>query len=155
MRLPYHSNITTLIVYARPKTMFWLMSISSFLFTFKLRSRFGFKGTSFLFSHKRKREAEVDKTVVWLFYWKKQKKTKTKTKRRTLDWHFAYPQNVWQILKWQPRKVPATLRPTHVTETTYVYTNKPICWQYLAHVVLIDSSFAWLVLSVGTFFKAS
>ena len=73
MRLPYHSNITTLIVYARPKTMFWLMSISSFLFTFKLRSRFGFKGTSFLFSHKRKREDEVDKTVVWLFYWKKQK----------------------------------------------------------------------------------
>ena len=56
MLLPDQSNITTLIVYARPKTMF---------------------------SHKRKREAEVDKTVVWLFYWKNKQRNKNKQKPRT------------------------------------------------------------------------
>ena len=106
---------------------------------------------NFFFTHKREREAEVGKTVVWLFYWKK---TKTKTKKRTLGWHFAYPQNFWKILKWQPQNVPATFA-ANSSQITDVYINKPICWQYLAHVVSTDSSCVWLVLSVGTSFKAS
>ena len=100
------------------------------------------------FLHKRNREAEVDKTVVLL------KKQTNKNKKGKLGWHFAYLQNFWQILKWQPRKVPATF-PANSSQTTDVYINKPICWQYLAHVVLIDSSCASLMLSGGTFFKAS
>ena len=92
----------------------------------------------------------------WFDYFigKKKANKKTKTKKRTLGWHFAHPQNFWQIFKWQPQNVPATFA-ANSSQTTDVYINKPICWQYLAHVVSIDSSCVWLVLSVGTFFKAS
>ena len=81
-------------------------------------------------------------------------KTNIQVNKRYTYWNFACPQHFWQILKRQPRKVPATFA-ANSSQTTDVYINKPICWQYLTHVVSIDSSCTWLVLSVGTFFKAS
>ena len=93
----------------------------------------------FFFLHKRKREAEVDKTVVWLFYWEKNKQT---NKRHT-----------W-LKFFLPTVAAAKSSRYFYRQLQSVYINKPICWQYLAHVVSIDSSCASLVLSGGTFFKS-
>ena len=72
MLSPYQSNITTLIVCARLKTMFWLINykfallflLLNYALVLVLKVQVKLCTSVIFFFHKRKREAEVDKTVV-------------------------------------------------------------------------------------------
>ena len=138
MLLPYQSNITTLIVYARPNTMFWLFTNFFFLLFSRLNYElvWVFKvqvklctSVNFFFSHRRKREAEVDKRAVWFFYRKKQtnkQKAKNKNKKRTLDDILPTHKIFDKFWIRSHEKLPPLLRPTPVRQRMFTPTNQSV-----------------------------
>lgn len=130
MLLPYQSNITTIIVYARPQTMFWL--IINFLFSFHwnyalvlvLKVQVKLCTSMNLFSRIREREK-----LKWIKQWfdyfieKKTNKQTSKQKAHLVD---ILPTHKTFDKFWSgsPEKFPPLLPPTPVRQRMFTSTNQ-------------------------------